>query len=87
MYPEKCKASSPITYVSPESVPVYIQHGKQDDIVPYLQSVAFYERLEQAIGGEKAILEIVENAGHADPPFFRSENVNKMLDFHDGYLR
>jgi len=87
LYPEKCKASSPITYVSPESVPVYIQHGKQDDIVPYLQSVAFYERLEQAIGGEKAILEIVENAGHADPLVFRSGNVNKMLDFLDGYLR
>jgi acetyl esterase/lipase len=87
LHPEKCRASSPITYVGPESVPIYIQHGKQDDIVPYLQSVALYERLEQTIGTEKAILEIVENAGHADPLSFRSENVNKMLDFLDGYLK
>jgi dipeptidyl aminopeptidase/acylaminoacyl peptidase len=86
LYPEKCKASSPITYVSAETAPIYIQHGKKDDIVPYLQSVVFEERLRCEIGTDKVILEVVENAGHADPLFFLAENVHKMLDFLDPLL-
>jgi acetyl esterase/lipase len=87
MLPDKCKASSPITYVGPDCPPIYIQHGKNDDIVPYLQSVVFAERLRSVIGSEKVILEVIENTGHADLSFFAPENVNKMLDFLDGFMK
>jgi len=83
LHPEKCKASSPITYIGPGSAPIYIQHGKKDDIVPYLQSVVFEERLRGEIGTEKVILEVVDNVGHADPLFFLPGNIHKMLDFLD----
>jgi len=87
MFLEKCKASSPITYISSDSAPIYIQHGKNDDIVPYLQSVVFAEQLAPVIGKKKGILEVIENVGHADPVFFTPGNINKMLDFLDDYMR
>lgn len=87
LYPERCKAASPITYVSPETVPIYIQHGKKDPYVPYLQSVVLADALERVIGPEKVILEVVANVGHGDPLFFAPENVNSMLDFLDPFLR
>jgi len=83
LHPEKCKASSPITYIGSQGAPIYIQHGKKDDIVPYLQSVVLEERLRGQIGTEKVILELVENVGHADPLFFLPGNIHKMLDFLD----
>jgi acetyl esterase/lipase len=87
MLSEKCKASSPITYIGPGCAPIYIQHGKNDDIVPYLQSVVFTERLRSVAGSEKVILEVIENTGHADLSFFTRENVNKALDFLDRFMK
>lgn len=87
MLPEKCKASSPITYIGPGCAPIYIQHGKNDDIVPYLQSVVFANRLRSVVGSEKVILEVIENTGHADLSFFTRENVNKALDFLDRFMK
>lgn len=83
---EKCKAASPMTYVKPGNAPIYIQQGTADPIIPYLQSVMLAERMAAAIGKENAILELIENVGHADPIFFTTENVNKMLDFLDRYM-
>ena len=85
-FPERCKASNPINYVKPNHAPIYIQHGRNDNIVPYLQSVLLVEKL-RAVGGPEVIFEVIENVGHADPVFFTSENVNKMLDFLDKYIK
>ncbi len=85
-FPERCKASNPVSYVTSNHAPIYIQHGRNDDIVPYLQSVLLVEKL-RTVGGPEVIFEVIENAGHADPLFFASENVNKMLDFLDNYLK
>jgi len=85
--PENCKAADPTTYVKQNHAPIYIQHGKDDEIVPYLQSVTLVERLK-AFGGENEVtLELFENAGHADQVFFTTKNVNKMLDFLDKYMK
>ncbi len=86
--PEKCRASSPLSYAGPAHAPRYIQHGRKEDIVPYLQSVQLVERLE-GVGGEgcEVVFEIVEGVGHAHPYFFRRENINRMLDFLDRYLK
>ena len=85
--PEKCRASSPLSYAGPAHAPLYIQHGRKDDIVPYLQSVQLVERLEGVGGGREVVFEIVEGVGHAHPYFFRRENINRMLDFLDRYLK
>jgi acetyl esterase/lipase len=86
-FPEKCRAINPISYIKPDNPPFYIQHGKLDDIVPYLQSVILAEALEAVMGKDKGKLELIENVGHADPIFFTQKNVNKILDFLDKSLK
>jgi acetyl esterase/lipase len=85
--PKKCQAANPITYVKADHAPIYIQHGKADDIVPYLQSVMLVDKLKAVRGKAEVIFEVIENAGHADPVFFTKENINKMLDFLDKYMK
>jgi hypothetical protein len=45
------------------------------------------ERMAAAIGKENVVLELVENVGHADPVFFTTKNVSKVLDFLDKYMK
>ena len=85
--PEKCKAATPMTYIKPSNAPIYIQQGMADPIIPYLQSVMLAEQMAAAIGKQNVVLELFENAGHAAPLFFTTENVNKVLDFLDKYMK
>jgi hypothetical protein len=45
------------------------------------------EQMAAAIGKENVILELVEKVGHADAIFFTTENINKVLDFVDNYMK
>lgn len=85
-FPGRCKASNPVNYVKSNHAPIFIQHGRNDNIVPYLQSVLLVEKL-RAVGGPEVIFEVIESVGHADSIFFTSENVNKTLDFLDRYMK
>jgi acetyl esterase/lipase len=85
--PEKYRLASPITYVGTNCPPFYIQHGTSDQIVPYLQSVAFAAALESAIGKNNVKLKLIENAGHFDRIHSSLENINAALDFLDQYLK
>jgi len=85
--PEKCRAANPVTYVTADHAPIYVQHGTIDNIVPYLQSVVLVDKLKAVKGKNEVIFEIIENVSHADPAFFTLKNINKMLDFLAKYLR
>ena len=85
--PERCKAASPMTYIQPGNAPIYIQQGTGDPIIPYLQSVMLAERMAAAIGKDNVAFDLVQNVGHADPCFFTTENVNKVLDFVDKHMK
>jgi acetyl esterase/lipase len=87
LIPEKCKAASPMTYVRPGNAPIYIEQGTGDPVIPYPQSMMLAERMAAAIGKENVVLELVENVGHADPVFFTTKNVSKVLDFLDKYMK
>ena len=87
LIPEKCKAATPMTYIRPGNAPIYIQHGTADPTIPYLQAMMLAEGMAVAIGKENVVLEIFENAGHAEAAFFTAENVNKILDFLDKYIK
>ncbi|MCL2669265.1 MAG: alpha/beta hydrolase [Syntrophaceae bacterium] len=84
---DKCKAASPVTYVGPDSAPLFIQQGMGDPVIPYPQSVMLADSLKAALGEDKVCLELVPKVGHADPVFFSLENVHKVLDFLDRHLR
>ena len=85
--PEKVKAANPETYIREGSPPFFLQHGTRDAIVPVQQSVEFATKLKTAIGDDKVMLELIPNAEHADPEFEIPENVTKVLDFLDKYMR
>lgn len=81
------KAASPMTYIDDKVPPVYIQHGDADKNIPITQSKKFYEKLVSAVGKEKVVFEVIPGAGHGGEKFNDKENVKKILDFLDKYLK
>jgi len=85
--PAKVKAANPETYIRPIAPPFFLQHGTRDAVVPVQQSIEFAGKLVKAIGKEKVRLELLEGAEHGDLRFETPENVQKVLDFLDHYLK
>jgi acetyl esterase/lipase len=85
--PELVRAANPETYLRPGAPPCFIQHGLQDDTVPYQQSANFAAMAARILGPERVSLELIPGAVHADPYFEDPENVNKVLDFLDRHLQ
>jgi hypothetical protein len=55
--------------------------------VPVQQSIEFAAKLRKVIGDHGVRLELIQDAEHVDPKFLTPENVKKVLDFLDQYLR
>lgn len=87
LVPELVKAANPETYITPHAPPFLIQHVTLDAVVPVQQSIHLAEKLTAAIGKEKVTLELLEGAQHADPRFETPDNVQRVLDFLDMYLK
>ena len=86
-YRERCQAINPATYITTDCPPFYLQHGKSDHLVPYLQSVNFARVLIDNIGQENVTLNLIEGVDHFDSEHNSPENVKKALDFLDRCLR
>lgn len=87
LVPDRCKAASPMTYINEHSAPIFIQQGTGDPVIPHPQSVMLAEQMSAAIGKENVFFELIQDVGHADPVFFTLENVHKVLDFLDKYMK
>ncbi len=87
LIPDKVKQANPETYISADDPPFFIQHGKADVLIPYLQSQDFYDNLKAVLGTDKVSLELIEGAGHGTSEFSATANVTKALDFLDKYLK
>jgi acetyl esterase/lipase len=85
--PELVKSANPETYITPDDPPFFIQHGFNDRLVPYQQSVYFAQKLEKIAGREKVSLELFQDTGHGGPAFSTEENLNKVFRFLDKYLK
>lgn len=85
--PEKVMMANPETYISSQTPPFFIQHGTRDPLIPTQQSVIFAEKLVDVLGSDTVKLELLEGAGHGGPEFETVENVSKVLDFIDHYLK
>ena len=86
-FPERCRAMNPITYLTSDCPPFYLQHGTADHIVPYLQSVNLANALIETIGQEKVMLNLLENIDHFDSEHNSPENVQKALAFLDRHIK
>jgi acetyl esterase/lipase len=78
--PDLCEAANPETYISAQTPPFVIQHGKLDGIVPYLQSVQFADKLTKTIGADKVKLTLFNDYMHADRRFETMHNCSLVLD-------
>ena len=85
--PEQVRAANPLTYVRPGAPPFLVQHGTRDATVPVQQSVVAAAELKAVLGDDMVTLELLEEAGHADPRFETPENVNRVLGFLDKHLK
>ncbi len=85
--PDLVKKANPETYVTSDDPPFFIEHGRIDHLVPYQQSVTLAGKLESAIGKAKVILEILPENDHGGPGFTTPQNISKVFDFLDKYLK
>jgi dipeptidyl aminopeptidase/acylaminoacyl peptidase len=83
--PEKAAQANPITYISKEKTlpPFLIMHGDRDALVPFNQSVLFYEALKAA--GQNATFYKVRGAGHGDG-FWTPEVLDIVYKFLLAYV-
>lgn len=79
--PDKCREASPLTYVTVNTPPFFIIHGKADVAVPYLQSVELAEVLEKVIGKSNVHLELVEGANHLDSALMSPDIMGEIFRF------
>lgn len=79
--------TTPSTYVSKDDAAFLIQHGRDDKLVSLEQSIVFAQLLTKTLGNKRVELTIFEKAGHADPIFFTSNNIEHVLNFLDRHLK
>lgn len=85
--PDLAAAANPITYVSEDDPPFYIQHGTADCNVPPEQSQLLYDALAEATGEDNVTLTLIEGAGHGTSEFRTAENVALLIAFLDEALQ
>ncbi len=86
--PELVKQADPTTWVSFDDTPFLIQHGTEDNLVPYQGSVILARKLGKAVGHSNVGLELFPNTGHGNgPAFYTKENMNKIFSFLDKHLK
>lgn len=81
------KAANPITYVTPDDPPFFIQHGLKDCNVPPAQSQILADALIAAIGADKVSLSFFPEAGHGGSEFSTAENFAKIMAFLETALK
>jgi acetyl esterase/lipase len=85
--PLKVELANPMTYIHDSMPPLLIQHGRLDTMVPVQQSMMFVEKLEKYVSHDRFEFDIIEGAGHGDPLFETDENLKRVFNFLDRYLK
>ena len=81
--PELVREANPETYISGDDPPFLIQHGTEDNLVPYQGSVLFARNLGSLLGFEKVSLELFPATGHGGPAFMTDTNLDRVFGFLD----
>jgi acetyl esterase/lipase len=85
--PEKVRLANPMTYVHADMPPILIQHGRIDAMVPVQQSMSLVHKLEESVSHDRFEFDVLENAGHGDPLFESEDNMKRVFQFLDRYLK
>lgn len=79
--------ANPITYISKETPPIFIQHGLADCTVPYAQSQILYDALIKVKSKEDVKLKLLPGAEHGGKQFITETNITETINFLDKYLK
>lgn len=77
----KVAQANPLTYASPATPPLLLQHGTADCTVPPLQSRILADRVNAVAGPGRATLQLRQGAVHADSAFDTRENMATVIAF------
>jgi acetyl esterase/lipase len=80
---EKAKKASPVYYVNSKCPPFLIMHGDKDDVVPYIQSLKFYNKLKE--NNVPVTFVKIKDGGHGKG--FGGKAVEFVESFFDYYLK
>ena len=58
-----------------------LQHGTEDPLVPYLESVEFDKALTMMIGEDNVTLDLIHGAKHGGTPFQSLDNIKRITDW------
>ncbi|MGN0353807.1 MAG: alpha/beta hydrolase fold domain-containing protein, partial [Muricoprocola sp.] len=78
--------SSPLAHITENICPTMIQHGLQDSIVPYTQSLGYFEKIREMGAEKKCCFELLPECEHADAVLFSEKNVSHMFDYIEKVL-
>ena len=73
--------SNPTNYISADMPKIWLQHGDQDKLVPYQQTIEFTEAVKEKYPETILHSEICEGKEHTDSYFFTDENLKRIIDF------
>ncbi|MCO5949354.1 alpha/beta hydrolase [Mucilaginibacter flavidus] len=87
LVPELVRAANPATYITRGNPPFFIEHGKEDQLVPTQQSINFAADLTRVLDDKKVTLTLLDGTRHGGPQFEMPENLEKVFAFLDKYLK
>lgn len=83
LYPERACKVSPITYVDENCPPMLLEHGTNDLVIDYHQSVYMYEKVKAVCGEDRVELKLFENEPHGSQVIKADKNISYCTDFLD----
>ena len=71
--------ASPIKQINDHMPNIILEHGTKDALVPYLQSVEFFNKAKEKYPDSHVTLSIYDGLQHTDPFFFTKEHVHYLM--------
>ncbi len=79
--------TNPESFITSQAVPFLIENGAKDNVVPPEQGQKFAQKLQRAIGAERAVYIQLPEAGHHVADFMSQENLDVVFAFLDRYVK
>lgn len=85
--PDLVAKANPITYISADDPPFFIEHGLLDCTVAYGQSQLLHDKMIPVLGTQKVKIKFLANSGHGGGLFNDAATDAEAIDFLDLYLK
>ena len=72
--------ASPIKQINDHMPNIILEHGTKDALVPYLQSIEFFNKAKEKYPDSHVTLSIYDGLQHTDPFFFTKEHIHYLMN-------